>query len=115
MARRERRGRKVIYDASVISALRELWEIASRICAERLHDEIPEYVRILKRDRMWRHDEPTTALLFRISLGTMKGRIATFENVKRKGGRGTTKPSDLKEIIPVRRGPWQNPPPGYGE
>lgn len=30
-------------------------------------------------------------------------------------GRGTTKPSDLKEIIPIRRGPWHNPEPGYGE
>ncbi len=114
-ARRERRGRKVVYGAAVIHALRELWEVGNRICAERLHDEIPEYIRVLARDAMWRHDDATTALLLRMSIGTMKARIAEFENVKKKGGRGMTKPSDLREIIPVRRGPWQDPPPGFGE
>jgi len=114
-ARVERRGRNVVYGKAVTSALHELWDMASRICAERLHDEIPEYVRILKRDRMWRHDEVTTQSLFAMSLGTMKARIAEFENVKKRGGRGTTKPSDLKEIIPIRRGPWMNPLPGNGE
>src|SRR3989344_3193583 len=111
----ERRGRNIVYGVVVTAALRELWNMMSRICAERLHDEIPTYVRILKRDHMWQHDDMTTTLLLRMSLGTMKARIAEFENVKKKGGRGTTKPSDLKEIIPVRRGPWKNPPPGMGE
>lgn len=111
----DRRGRKILYDRAVTAALKELWEVGNRICAERLHDEIREYVRILKRDKMWAHDERATELVLRMSLGTMKARIATFENVKRRGSRGTTKPSDLKEIIPVRRGPWQNPPPGWGE
>lgn len=111
----ERRGRKIKYGQAVVGALHELWDIMSRICAERLHDEIPTYVRVLRRDRMWRHDEATTASLLSMSLGTMKARIAEFENVKKRGGRGTTKPSDLKEIIPVRRGPWQNPLPGNGE
>ena len=114
-AYRERRGRKVMYGAAVTDALRELWEIGNRICAERFHDEIPVYIRIMKRDGMWRHDGGATALLLHMSAGTMKARIAGFENVKKKGGRGTTKPSHLKEIIPVRRGPWQNPPPGFGE
>lgn len=114
-ARRERRGRKTVYGKGATCALHELWDMASRICAERLHDEIPAYVRVLERDRMWRHGEATTALLLRMSLGTMKARIATFENAKKRGGRGTTKPSDLKEIIPVRRGPWENPLPGNGE
>jgi hypothetical protein len=50
-----------------------------------------------------------------MSSATLKRRIARFENAKRRGGRGTTKPSDLKEIIPIRRGPWQNPLPGFGE
>lgn len=115
VARRERRGRKTIYGATVTAALRELWDMTSRICAERLHDEISNYVRALRRDRMWRHDDATTASLLAMSVGTMKARIGEFENVKKRGGRGTTKPSDLKEIIPVRRGPWQNPPPGNGE
>lgn len=111
----ERRGRKKVYDHLVIAALKSVWEAANRICAERLEPVIPEYIRILKRDRMWKHDDGSTHLLLRASLGTLKNRIAEFENIKRRGGRGTTKSSDLKEIIPIRRGPWQNPLPGNGE
>ena len=111
----ERRGRKTVYDHRTTAALKEVWEAANRICAERLHPVIPEYIRILKRDGMWKHGEETTSLLLQASLGTLKNRIAKFENIKRRGGRGTTKPSDLKEIIPIRRGPWQNPPSGKGE
>ena len=111
----ERRGRKTVYDHRTTAALKEVWEAANRICAERLHPVIPEYIRILKRDGMWKHGEETTSLLLQASLGTLKNRIAKFENIKRRGGRGTTKPSSLKEIIPIRRGPWQNPPSGKGE
>lgn len=111
----EHRGRKRVYDHRTTAALQEVWETSNRICAERLHPVIPEYVRILKRDLMWTHDEKTTCLLLQASLGTIKNRIETFARIKKGGGRGTTKPSDLKEIIPVRRGPWQNPPPGKGE
>lgn len=111
----ERRGRKKVYDHRTTAALKEIWEAANRICAERLQPMIPEYVRTLKRDKMWKHDKGSTHLLCGASLGTLKNRIAGFENIKRRGGRGTTKPSDLKEIIPIRRGPWDNPPPGKGE
>lgn len=111
----EHRGRKRVYGHRTTAALKEVWETANRICAERLHPVIPEYVRVLKRDGMWPHDEESTRLVLGASLGTVKNRIRGFENIKRRGGRGTTKPSDLKEIIPIRRGPWQNPPPGWGE
>ena len=112
---KDRRGRKTVYDRRTTAALKEIWEAANRICAERLHPVLPEYIRILKRDRMWSHNTETTNQLLRASISTLKRRIATFENIQRRGGRGTTKPSDLKEIIPIRRGPWQNPLPGNGE
>lgn len=112
---REHRGRKQVYDQRVTAALKDVWEAANRICAERLHPIIPEYVRVLERDRMWHHDETTTQSLLAASLGTIKNHIGTFERIKRAGGRGTTKPSALKEIIPIRRGPWQDPLPGKGE
>jgi hypothetical protein len=64
---------------------------------------------------MWQHGQQTTELLQLMSLGTMKNRIKEFAKSKGKGGKGTTKPSDLKEIIPIRRGPWDNPKPGFGE
>lgn len=50
-----------------------------------------------------------------MSEATMKRRIAKFIRIKAGGGRSMTKPSNLKELIPVRTGPWKNPEPGYGE
>ena len=111
----KRRGRRLVYGHGITAMIRELWNMSGRICAERLEGMIAEYVRILKRDGMWKHTETDTALLLKMSLGTLKNRIATFENVKKRAARGTTKPSHLKEIIPVRRGPWKNPDPGFGE
>src|SRR3989344_1923609 len=59
----ECRGRKRVYDHRTTTALKEVWEAANRICAERLHPVIPEYIRILKRDGMWKPGEETTSLL----------------------------------------------------
>ena len=111
----DRRGGHVVYGIAVTTALKEVWETASRICAERLHESVAEYVRILERDGMWWHTNEATHLLLCMSVGTMKIRIGQFENERGRQGRGTTKPSDLKEIIPIRRGPWDSPPPGKGE
>ena len=110
-----RRGRKVRYGPGATAALKEVWEIAGGICAERLQPILAEYVRILQRDRMWAHRQNDTALLLRMSLGTLKNRIRAFEKAKSGGGRSTTKPGNLKELIPIRRGPWDHPEPGYGE
>ena len=109
------RGRKTEFGPDVTAAFKELWEISGRVCAERLHPVISEYVDVLARDGMWAYSKGTTRLLRGASVATLKRRIATFENIKKRGGRGTTKPSDLKEIIPIRRGPWENPSPGNGE
>ena len=111
---RKRTGR-IIYGPAVTVALKEIWEIANQICAERLHPMLFEYIQVLTRDKMWPYGTETTNLLLTMSLGTLKNRLAKLEHIKQGGGRGTTKPSDLKEIIPIRRGPWQNPLPGYGE
>lgn len=114
---KERRtaGRPIRYGPDVTAALKEIWEISGELCAERLHPMLSEYVRILERDRMWRHGDETTRKLQAMSGATMKRRIAGFVRAKLGGGRSTTKPSDLKEIIPIRRGPWEHPDPGYGE
>lgn len=111
----ERRGRPEVYDPRVTVALKELWELASEICAERLHPMIPEYVRILKRDKLWRYNAQTTELLLQMSVGTMKGRLSRLRRSRGHRGKSATKPASLKEIIPIRRGPWDNPPPGFGE
>lgn len=112
---RDRRGRPVLYTKAVQAALKEIWECANEICAERLHPNIGEYVAVLKRDDMWGHNEAATALLLQMSLGTMKNVLDVFPHIKASKGKGATKPSLLKEIIPIRRGPWENPDPGFGE
>ena len=109
------RGRPEYYTPDVIGALKEIWEISHELCAERLHPILREYVEILKRDKMWKPNDETTGKLLAMSLGTMKNRIASFARILSSGGRCLTKPSDLKEIIPIRRGPWENPAPGNGE
>ena len=110
------RGRVALYTKAVNVALSEIWDAAHQICAERLHPNIGEYVAVLKRDKMWKHSGPTTTLLQKMSLATTKRRISEFEKIHgRRKGRSATKPSNLKEIIPIRRGPWQNPDPGFGE
>jgi len=114
-AQRRKPGRRAVYDGRVTVALKEIWGIAGNICAERLHSILPEYVRILQRDAMWRHENVTTGKLHAMSRGTMRRRIAGFQRIKAGGGRSTTKPSDLKELIAIRRGPWEKPQPGYGE
>jgi len=111
----ERRGRKEVYHLRVTIALKDIWQTANGICAERLQPAVADYVKVLRRDRMWPHNEAATRLLLAMSLGTMKNRIAAFTKIRSGPGWSTTKPSSLKEIIPIRRGPWQNPDPGQGE
>lgn len=112
---KKRRGRKRQYGPDVTAALKDLWELAHRICAERLQPMLSEYVRLLRQDGAWQHGQDTTDRLLRAGLATLKRRIAGFEKLGRRGGRGATRPSELKELIPIRRGPWENPPPGKGE
>ena len=108
-------GRPFMYGADVTAGLKELWEISGELCAERLHAVIREYINVLIRDDEWKHSDEVSWKLQAMSIGTMKDRIAGFLRVKLGGGRSTTKPSNLKEVIPIRRGPWENPDPGYGE
>ncbi len=111
----DKRGRSVYYTPDVTAALKELWDIAHGMCAERMHPQINAYLNPLIRDAMWKHSNEATGKLRAMSMGTMKERISHFDKVVRGGGRSMTKPSSLKELIPVRRGPWHNPDPGFGE
>jgi len=111
----DKRGRKTYYTPDCIAALREVWDILHELCAERLHGEVSNCITALKRDSMWKHSDEATGKLLAMSMGTMKNHTQSFEKVVSGGGRSLTKPSSLKEVIPVRRGPWENPKPGRGE
>jgi hypothetical protein len=105
----EGRGRKIYYGADVTASLKDVWIAASGPCGENLHGILPDYVRILIRDGMWKHEEETTAKLLRMSCGLMKERVTKFAHI-RQGGRGltTTKPGSIRSLIPLRSGPWND-------
>ena len=115
-AHREKRGRETRYGSDVTAALKDVWEAGDRVCGELLHPMIAEYVTVLRRDRQWRHGDAATEKLLVMSERTVKRRIGRFVRIRR-GNRGLsgTKPSNLKQTIPVFTGPWKDKPPGYGQ
>lgn len=115
-AHRTERGRETYYTKDTTAALHDAWEAGNRVCGELLHPMIREYVAILERDHMWSHGEETTEKLLRMSERTVKRRISHFARILR-GNRGLagTKPSNLKILVPIFTGPWEEKPPGWGQ
>ena len=110
----ERRGRHEVYTPDVTAALKEIWDVGDEACGELLHPQIGEYVTILKRDGFWKHSTEATEKLLCMSEHTVRRRVALFE--KERGvrkGLSSTKPSALKSIIPIFKGPWKDLPPGH--
>lgn len=111
-----RRGRPCTYGPDVTAALRDIWEAGNEVCGELLHPVANEYIDILQRDGMWAHLPSTTTKLRQMSEGTMKRRVGRFLKARRRRkGISTTKPSHLKQIVPVWHGPWADKPPGWGQ
>lgn len=111
-----KRGRPCTYTPDVTTALKGIWEAASCLCGELLHPVIADYVAILQRDHMWQYGEETTRKLLAMSEGLVKLRVGDFAKAGRiHHGISATKPSQLKEVIPIFIGPWQDKPPGYGQ
>lgn len=110
----ERRGRSVLYTPDVTAALKEVWDVGDEVCGELLHPQIKEYVEILKRDRQWTHSDEATEKLLAMSEHTVRRRVAVFEKARGiRKGLSSTKPSALKAIIPIFKGPWKDLPPGH--
>lgn len=111
-----RSGRPTIYTPDVMAALYDVWEAGNMCCGELLHPVIPEYVKIMKRDGDWTHGETATEKLLAMSERTMKRRVLGLQ--KKHGlrrGFTSTRPSPIKSIIPIFKGPWKNLPPGMGQ
>jgi hypothetical protein len=112
----EGRGRPTYFTKDVDAALYTIWNIANQPCGELLYPSMAEYVTILKRDRVWMHSDEATGKLLAMSEHTVRRRTA---NLRQKHGitRGlsTTKPSQLKTIIPIFKGPWKDLSPGNGQ
>jgi len=109
-------GRPRKYTADCDAALAFIWEEYDCPCAERLHDEISEAIRIFVRDGMWHYSKETTLSLHSMSLISMKRRTAAF--AKRRGllrGAGTTRSGPLLKSVPVFFGSWAHKGPGHGQ
>ncbi len=110
------RGRPSYYTNDVTLALKDIWRAGSEVCGELIHPIILEYVAALKRDGMWHYGEETTHKLLQMSEIMVKRRVSRFMLVRQPSkGISSTKPSQLKELIPVFTGPWKDKPPGYGQ
>src|SRR3989344_4981755 len=58
----------------------------------------------------------TTVKLLAMSERTVKRRVTEFDRTRGlRKGLSTAKPSDIRYIIPVFKGPWTNLPPGHGQ
>ena len=109
-------GRPRYYTAETEAALAWLWEQYEYPSAERLHNELPEAVRIFRRDSMWDYDLTTTSQLLEMSLGAMKAR--TVSMAKQRGllrGISTTRSGSLLRSVPVFFGSWANKGAGHGQ
>jgi hypothetical protein len=115
-AKAEKRGRGIFYTPDVIAALKDVWIASGMICGELLFPVIKEYVTIGQRDKIWTRSQEVTAKLLLMSQATIKRRVREF-NRKEKRGKGisTTRPSQLKIIVPIFNGSWEDKVPGNGQ
>lgn len=111
-----RLGRPRLYTAETEAALAWVWEQYEYPCAERLHPDIAEAIRIFTRDNMWRYSLTATRQLQSMSLGAMKTRTVRF--AKNRGlmrGISTTQGGAFKKLIPIFSGSWASKGPGHGQ
>ena len=112
----ERRGRSRYYTPDVIAALHDIWKASNKSCGELLHPMIPEYVNGFRNTSRWKHSEEATRKLLSMSMGTAKGYAKALRmKYGINKGKSSTKPSSLKRIIPIFKGPWDNLKPGNAQ
>ena len=107
------RGRPMYYTPDVTAALKELWTISGELCGDNLAGLLPEYVRVLTRERQWTYGDETTGKLLSMSTGTVKERVRHFERslLSFGNGRSTTVPTVMRQI-PIRTDGWNTSPVG---
>lgn len=110
-------GRKKIYGNEVNALLKEIWVLSGRLSGELLHSVLKEYLKSFKRRKGYDYSQKAEELLLQMSVGTIKKRILKFRERegKLKKGLSGTKPSELKRIIPIFFGSWEDKGVGYGQ
>lgn len=110
-----RAGRTTYYTKDVDAALYDVWNAANHPCGELLYPVINEYIDILIRDDMWKHSDEATAKLRTMKCMTVRRRCTSLRHKYAIRGHSGTKPSTLKRIIPIFKGPWHDCIPGEGQ
>lgn len=111
-----RGGRPVTYTKDVDAALYDIWSASNYLCGELLHGAIASYINSLIQANEWPHSDEATGKLRAMSRSTVKRRCTAWREKHAIGrGKSSTKPSALKTIIPIFKGPWEDLPPGNGQ
>jgi hypothetical protein len=112
-----RRGRRPVYDAAVVKALRSLWMILDCLCGKRLKAILPEAIEALERHREIRLSVPVRRKLLAVSAATIDRLLAPDRAKMEVRGRSGTKPGTLlRHPIPIRTfTEWDNARPGFLE
>lgn len=98
-----RRARPRRYDEKVVSALKQVWQIAGGICGKRLAPFLNELVPILERHEELVLDEVTRAKLLTISAASIDRALAEAKAAYRLKERGGPRPSSsLLHRIPIQ-------------
>ena len=113
-----KRGRPCIYNHEIVSALKRLWELSSKLCGELLHPMIAEYLEQYQQNNDWKYGEEVDAKLLMMSISTIKRKVNQFFKKDRstfRKGKSTTKSSSIKTIIPIRDTSWFDAKIGEGQ
>jgi hypothetical protein len=98
-----RRARPRRYDEKVVSALKQVWQIAGGICGKRLAPFLAELVPILERHEELVLDEVARAKLLTISAASIDRALAEAKAAYRLKERGGPRPSSsLLHRIPIQ-------------
>lgn len=113
-----KQGRPCIYNAEVLSALKQLWKLSEKLCGELLHPMIKEYIQQYQNNDDWKYTEEIDSKLLMMSISTVKRKVNQFfkkdKSTFRKG-MSTTRPSSIKTIIPIRDASWFEAKIGEGQ
>lgn len=111
------RQRRRLYDATVLTALRQVWVIMDCICGKRLAPVLPEMIAVLERYGELQLDPATRQKLGAISAASIDRLLAPERRRLNVRGRSGTKPGTLlKHQIPIRTfAEWDQSQPGFVE
>ena len=113
-----KQGRPCIYNAEVLSALKQLWKLSEKLCGELLHPMIKEYIQQYQNNSDWRYTKEVDSKLLMMSISTVKRKVNQFfkkdKSTFRKGI-STTRSSSIKMIIPIRDASWFEAKIGEGQ